>query len=39
MRERLRDLIEAEVDELLGRGKSVRREASDSAPGYRSASA
>ncbi len=36
MRELMRDLLEAEVDELLGRHKSVRRNAVESAPGDRS---
>lgn len=36
MREWLQDLLDAEVDELLGRRKSARRKAVDSAPGYRS---
>ena len=36
MREWLQELLEAEVDELLGRRKSARRTAVDSAPGYRS---
>ena len=36
MREWLQDLLEAEVDELLGRRKSERRKAVDGAPGYRS---
>jgi putative transposase len=36
MREWLQDLLEAEVDELLGRRKSERRRAVDGAPGYRS---
>jgi len=36
MREWMQDLLEAEVDELLGRRKSARRKAVDSAPGYRS---
>ena len=36
MRESLQDLLEAEVDELLGRCKSARRKTVDSAPGYRS---
>jgi len=36
MREWLQDLLEAEVDELLGRRKSARRKAVDGAPGYRS---
>lgn len=36
MREWLQDLLNAEVDELLGRRKSERRKAVDSAPGYRS---
>ena len=36
MREWLQDLLDAEVDELLGRRKSARRKAIDSAPGYRS---
>ncbi len=36
IQERLQDLLEAEVDELLGRRKSARRKAVDSAPGYRS---
>ena len=36
MREWLQELLEAEVDELLGRRKSARRKAVDSAPGYRS---
>jgi transposase-like protein len=36
MREWIQDLLEAEVDELLGRRKSARRKAVDSAPGYRS---
>jgi transposase-like protein len=35
MRGWLQDMLEAEVDELLGRGKSVRRSAVDPAPGYR----
>ena len=36
MREWLQELLDAEVDELLGRPKSARRKAVDSAPGYRS---
>ncbi|MCI0408884.1 MAG: IS256 family transposase [Acidobacteria bacterium] len=36
LREWIQDLLEAEVDELLGRRKSARRKAVDSAPGYRS---
>jgi len=36
MREWLQALLEAEVDELLGRRKSERRKAVDAAPGYRS---
>lgn len=36
MRTWLQALLEAEVDELLGRRKSERRPAVDSAPGYRS---
>jgi len=36
MREWLQELLDAEVDELLGRRKSARRKAVDSAPGYRS---
>ncbi len=36
MREWLQELLDAEVDELLGRRKSERRPAVDSAPGYRS---
>ena len=36
MREWMQDLLEAEVDELLGRRKSARRKAVDGAPGYRS---
>jgi len=36
MRGWLQDLLEAEVDELLGRRKSERRRAVDAAPGYRS---
>ncbi len=35
MRGWLQDLLEAEVDELLGRAKSERRKAVDPAPGYR----
>ena len=35
MRGWLQDMLEAEVDELLGRGKSERRKAVDPAPGYR----
>jgi transposase-like protein len=31
----LQDMLEAEVDELLGRGKSERRKVVDPAPGYR----
>ncbi len=36
MRAWMQDLLEAEVDELLGRRKSERRKAVDGAPGYRS---
>ncbi len=36
MREWVQALLEAEVDDLLGRRKSERRQAVDSAPGYRS---
>jgi transposase-like protein len=36
MREWLQDLLDAEVDALLGRRKSARRKAVDSAQGYRS---
>jgi putative transposase len=36
MREWLQALLDAEVDELLGRRKSERRRAVDAAPGYRS---
>jgi transposase-like protein len=36
MREWLQDLLEAEVDELLGRRKSARRKPVDGVPGYRS---
>jgi len=36
MREWLQALLEAEMDELLGRRKSERRQAVDSTPGYRS---
>ena len=36
MREWLQELLDAEVDELLGRRKSARRKPVDSAPGYRS---
>jgi transposase-like protein len=36
MRTWLQDLLDAEVDELLGRRKSERRQAVDGAPGYRS---
>jgi len=36
MREWLQDLLDAEVDELLGRRKSARRKAVDSVRGYRS---
>ncbi len=36
MRAWLQDLLDAEVDELLGRRKSERRQAVDSTPGYRS---
>jgi len=36
MREWLQGLLEAEVDELLGRRKSARRKVVDSVPGYRS---
>ena len=36
MREWLQELLDAEVDELLGRRKSARRKAVDGAPGYRS---
>ncbi len=36
MREWLQELLDAEVDELLGRRKSARRTTVDSAPGYRS---
>jgi transposase-like protein len=36
MRAWLQDLLEAEVDELLGRRKSERRQAVDGPPGYRS---
>lgn len=36
MREWLQALLEAEVDELLGRRKSARRKPVDGAPGYRS---
>jgi len=36
MREWIQDLLEAEVDELLGRRKSERRKAVDSVSGYRS---
>jgi len=36
IQEKLQDLLDAEVDELLGRRKSERRTAVDSAPGYRS---
>jgi len=36
MREWLQELLEAEVDELLGRRKSERRKPVDGAPGYRS---
>jgi len=36
MRAWMQDLLEAEVDELLGRRKSARRKAVDGAPGYRS---
>ena len=36
MREWMQDLLEAEVDELLGRRKSARRKPVDGAPGYRS---
>lgn len=36
MREWVQALLEAEVDELLGRRKSERRQAVDAAPGYRS---
>ncbi|PTL36672.1 IS256 family transposase [Candidatus Methylomirabilis limnetica] len=36
MREWLQELLEAEMDELLGRRKSERRQAVDAAPGYRS---
>ena len=36
MRVWLQELLEAEVDELLGRRKSARRPAVDGAPGYRS---
>lgn len=35
MRGWLQDMLEAEVDELLGRAKSERRKAVDAAPGYR----
>ena len=35
MRGWLQDMLEAEVDELLGRAKSERRKAVDPAPGYR----
>ena len=36
MREWMQDLLDAEVDELLGRRKSARRKAVDGAPGSRS---
>lgn len=36
MREWVQELLNAEVDELLGRRKSERRKTVDSAPGYRS---
>jgi transposase-like protein len=36
MREWVQALLEAEVDELLGRRKSERRQTVDSTPGYRS---
>jgi transposase-like protein len=36
MRAWLQELLDAEVDELLGRRKSARRKAVDSAPGSRS---
>ncbi|TAN32019.1 IS256 family transposase [Patescibacteria group bacterium] len=36
MRKWLQELLDAEVDDLLGRRKSERRPAVDSAPGYRS---
>ncbi len=36
LRDWLQDLLDAEVDELLGRRKSERRKAVDSVPGYRS---
>jgi transposase-like protein len=36
MREWMQELLEAEVDELLGRRKSARRKPVDGAPGYRS---
>lgn len=36
MRKWLQDLLEAEVEELLGRRKSERRKGVDSVPGYRS---
>lgn len=36
MRTWLQELLEVEVDELLGRRKSERRQAVDGAPGYRS---
>ncbi len=36
MREWLQALLEAEVDELLGRRKSARRKPVDGVPGYRS---
>jgi len=36
MREWLQELLEAEVDELLGRRKSARRKPVDGVPGYRS---
>ena len=35
MRGWLQDMLEAEVDELLGRAKSERRKAVDPVPGYR----
>ena len=36
MREWMQDLLDAEVDELLGHSKSARRSAIDGASGYRS---
>ena len=35
MRQWLQDMLEAEVDELLGRAKSARKTAVDAPPGYR----